>query len=58
MSDLTMKDSGEDVIWPGSGGGSVYMHDQRRGVSDPEGGIIDPKVKRKSSHFSDPTRVY
>ena len=56
MSDLTMKDSGEDVIWSGSGRGSVYMYDQRRGVYDPEGGIIDSKVKTKSSHFSDPTR--
>ena len=52
-----MKDSGEGVIWSGSGGGSIYMYDQRRGVSDPEGWKIDLKFKRWCLYVSDKGEV-
>ena len=57
MSDLTMKDSREGVIWSGSRGGSIYMYDQRRGVSDSEGWNIDLKFKRCSLYVSDKAEV-
>ena len=59
MSDLTMKDSREGVIWSGSRGGSIYMYDQlqRRRVSDPEGWNIDLKFKRCSLYVSDKGEV-